>query len=577
MRTVYLFLAPFLLAALCACQAKKAQNPPPATTSTISFCAPKNVILDTEPAPDGSLSPLFWGLTDHFTYPVTTKSKQAQKYFDQGMMLSYGFNHAEAHRSFREAARLDPDCAMAYWGQAYVLGPNYNAGMDPTTLPAALEAVEQARARMHTCTPKEQFLIQTIAKRYPKSQDEDAQPYYQAYADALKSGYQQYPDDLDLAAMTAEALMDMHPWDLWEKNGQPKPWTPEIVQIIEGILAKNPRHPQAVHLYIHATEASGNPEKAIPYAKTLERLVPGSGHLVHMPSHTYINTGHYHEGTLANERAVKIDSLYVETCHEGGVYPLVYYPHNWHFLAACAALEGRGRRALEASRYMANHVVDQEAMHDLSMATLQHYYTIPWYIMVKFAMWDDILQEKQPDPSLPLPTAIWNYARGMALANKGNFTDAEATLRIVQTLENDTTIAQITIWDINQASDLVRIAALVLEGEISFRKGNLTKAIELLKKAVDVEDQLNYNEPPDWFFSVRHPLGHVLLKAGKYREAEAAYRKDLEEYKENGWALIGLYHSLKNQPGKSADAAKVLARYKKAWQWADVKLDSSVL
>jgi tetratricopeptide (TPR) repeat protein len=420
-------------------------------------------------------------------------------------------------------------------------------------------------------------LIQTIAKRYPKSQDEDAQPYYQAYADALKSAYHLYPDDLDLAAMTAEALMDMHPWDLWEKNGQPKPWTPEIIQIIEGILAKNPRHPQALHLYIHATEASDNPEKAIPYAKTLERLVPGSGHLVHMPSHTYINTGHYHEGTLANERAVKIDSLYVETCHEGGVYPLAYYPHNWHFLAACAALEGRGRRALEASRYMADHVVDKEIMYDLSMATLQHFYTIPWYIMVKFAMWDDLLKEKQPDPTVPLPTAIWNYARGMAHANKGNFSEAEAALRTVQMLESDTTLAKITIWDINQASDLVRIAALVLEGEISFRKGNLNKAIELLQKAVEVEDQLNYNEPPDWFFSVRHPLGHVLLKAGKYKEAEAVYRKDLEEYKENGWALIGLYHSLKNQPGKAADAAKVLARYKKAWQWADKSLESSVL
>lgn len=579
MRTILFFITLLLLTIPDACQTKKALKPAPETSSTaaVSFCAPKTVILNTDPGPDGSLVPLFWGLTDNFSYAVTTKSKSAQKYFDQGMMLSYGFNHAEAHRSFREAARLDPDCAMAYWGQAYVLGPNYNAGMDPGTLPNALEAIEQARTRMHTCTPKEQFLIKTIAKRYPKSKEEDPKPYYQAYADALKAAYRQYPDDLDIAAMTAEALMDMHPWDLWENNGQPKAWTPEIIAIIENILAKNPRHPQAIHLYIHATEAGGEPEKAIPFAKTLERLVPGSGHLVHMPSHTYINTGQYHEGALANERAVKIDSLYVETCHEGGIYPLAYYPHNWHFLAACAALEGKGRRALEASRYMANHVVDKKLMYDPSMASLQHYYTIPWNIMVKFAMWGEILKEKQPDPALPLPSAIWHYAHGMALANKGRLAEAGAALQVVQTLEKDTILAKMTIWDINKASELVRIASLVLEGEMAFRNNDLSKAIGLLQQAVAVEDQLNYNEPPDWFFSVRHALGHVLLKAGKYAEAESVYRKDLTQYKENGWALIGLYRSLSNQPGKDAEAAKVLTRFKTSWKWADVQLESSVL
>lgn len=578
MKTIFFLFALLLLSLLDACQTKPALKPQPASGSgAVSFCAPKTVILNTEPGANGALSPLFWGLTDNFTYPVTTKSKAAQKFFDQGLMLSYGFNHAEAARSFREAARLDPDCAMAYWGQAYVLGPNYNAGMDPNTLPHALEAVEQARLRMHNCTPKEQFLIKTIAKRYPKSKEEDPKPYYQAYADALKAAYNQYPDDLDIAAMTAEALMDMHPWDLWEKDGRPKAWTPEILNIVENILKKNPRHPQAVHLYIHATEASADPERAIPYAKTLEKLIPGSGHLVHMPSHTYINTGHYHEGALANERAVKIDSLYVETCHEGGVYPLAYYPHNWHFLAACAALEGRGRRALDASRYMANHVVDKQMMYEPMLAALQHYYTIPWNIMVKFAMWDDILREPPPDAALPLPTAIWNYAQGMAHSAKGNFQAAEKALQMVKRLENDTTLAKMTIWDINKATDLVRIAALVLEGEIHYRKGNLPKSIELLQQAVTAEDQLNYNEPPDWFFSVRHPLGHVLLQAGRYTEAEAVFRKDLEEYKENGWALMGLYRSLVKQAGKSKSADEAMMRFKKAWKYADVKLGSSVI
>ena len=578
MRTILSLFTVLLLSLLDACQTKPALKPAPAnSTGTISFCAPKTVILNTEPGHDGSLVPLFWGLTDNFTYPVTTKSKAAQKFFDQGLVLSYGFNHAEAARSFREAARLDPDCAMAYWGLAYVLGPNYNVGMDPSTLPAALEAIEQARARMHTGTPKEQLLIKTIAKRYPKSKNEDPKPHYQAYADAMKTAYQQYPDDLDLAAMTAEALMDMHPWDLYEKNGQPKAWTPEIITIIEKVLAKNPRHPQAIHLYIHATEASADPERAIPYAKTLERLIRGAGHLVHMPSHTYINTGHYHEGTLANERAVKIDSLYVETCHEGGFYPLVLYPHNWHFLTASAALEGRGRRSLEASRYMAAHVVDKKMMYEPSMSLFQHFYTIPWYIMVKFAMWDDILREPKPDPALPLATAIWHYAQGMAHSGKGNFAAAEKALQVVKKMESDTTIAKMVLFDINKATEIVRIAHLVLEGDIAHRKGNLPQAVDLFQKAVAVEDGLNYNEPPDWFFSVRHPLGDVLLKAGRYREAESVFRKDLEEYKNNGWALMGLYQSLLKQGGRAKEAAAVHERFKKAWQWAEVKLESSAL
>ncbi|MCB9355195.1 MAG: hypothetical protein H6575_11570 [Lewinellaceae bacterium] len=577
MRTILFPILLFILFAGCQSRQAMKSRAPVGQAVPLSFCAPKTVVLDTEPGPDGSLTPLFWGLTDHFSYPVSTGSKKAQKFFDQGLMLAYGFNHAEAARSFREAARLDPECAMAYWGLAYVLGPNYNAGMDPNTLPHALEAIEAARARMHNCTAKEQLLINTIAKRYPKSKDEDPQPYYQAYADALKAAHRQYPDDLDLAAMTAEALMDMHPWDLWEKDGTAKAWTPEIIDLIEGTLAKDPRHPQAIHLYVHATEASGNPERAIPYAKTLERLVPGSGHLVHMPSHTYINTGQYHEGTLANERAVKIDSLYVETCHEGGIYPLAYYPHNWHFLAACAALEGRGNRALEASRYMADYVVDQKLMYEPEMATLQHYYTIPWNIMVKFAMWDEILAEKKPDDGLPYLKAIWEYARGMAYCGKGNLDAASQSLKVLKTLETDTTIAKMTIWEINKATDIVRIARYVLEGEMAYRQGKLPESIRLLKQAVDYEDQLNYNEPPDWFFSVRHPLGHVLLEAGRYREAENVFRKDLEEYKENGWALMGLYQSLAKQHGRSADANAVLKRYKNAWQWADIKLGSSVV
>jgi len=295
-----------------------------------------------------------------------------------------------------------------------------------------------------------------------------------------------------------------------------------------------------------------------------------------MPSHLYINTGHYHAGTEANERAVKVDSAYVESCHEAGIYPLAYYPHNWHFLAACAALEGRGNRALEASRYMADFTVNQELMYDPVFATLQHYYTIPWYIMVKFAMWDKIINEPAPDPELKYPTAVWNYARGMAFAARGNYPQATSALERVQTIATDTSIAKLTIWDINSIKALIELAAVVLDAEIAQRQGDLEKSIRLLTEAVALEDNLNYNEPPDWFFSVRHLLGNVLLKANKYQEAEAVYRQDLLELKENGWALIGLARSLVGQE-RHTEASEVRARFQEAWKYADQGLQSSVI
>ncbi|MBI5915341.1 MAG: tetratricopeptide repeat protein [Bacteroidetes bacterium] len=575
------FLLTALTALVLSCHPRQKQvltssSGPDLTPAPVSFCAPKSVILNTPPGFDGTLTPLFAGLTEDFTYPITTKSKVAQKYFDQGLMFAYGFNHAEAARSFKEAARQDPDCAMCYWGLGYVLGPNYNSPMDVSVLPEANEAVAKAQMLSHTCNAKELALIGAISKRYPKTLEEDAKPFYQAYADALKEVHAKFPNDLDIAAMCAEALMDMHPWDLWEKTGEPKPWTPEITGIIEGVLKKNPKHAQSIHLYVHATEASGHAEQAVPYANTLRTLVPGSGHLVHMPSHTYINTGHYHEGRWANERAVKLDSAYVETCHVAGVYPLAYYPHNWHFLAACSALEGNGERALEASRYMANHVVNQEMMRIPDLTTLQHYLSIPWFIQVKFAMWDDILKEHAPEADLIYPLAIWHYARGMAFSGKGDFEASRRELAEVERLEKDTSITGLTIWGFNKLTDVTRIARHVLGGDIARRQGKFDASADLLRQAVAFEDQLQYQEPPDWFFSVRHLLGHVLFRAGKFAEAEAIYRQDLKKWKENGWALMGLYQCLKQQR-KTDEARAVKARFDKAWQYASSPLTGSIL
>ena len=564
-----------LLQLTCKTQNSKAVSKTVPEKKAINLCGPTVADLNTEPGYDGRLSPIFEGL-NVYHYPISTSSKEAQQYFDQGLVLSYGFNHAEAARSFREAIRQDPECAICYWGLAYVLGPNYNAGMEMDVLPAANEAIANAKMYIHKASAKEKKLINAIAQRYPKIKDIDPAPYYENYAKAMREAAQLYSEDVDIVVMAAEALMDLHPWDLWQKNGTPQPWTPEILALIESALQKNPDHPQGMHLYIHAMEAAPNPEKALKAANRLRFRVPGSGHLLHMPSHLYINVGMYHEGSEANERAVKQDSMYVEACGVAGIYPLAYYPHNWHFLAACAALEGRGERALEASRYMADFVVDKKIMREPSLATLQHYYTIPWYIMVKFAMWDEILAETPPEADLTYPMAIWHYARAMASAAKGNLPEAKKSLAYISEVEKDSLLNELTVWDINKIVDLVKIAREVVRGEIALQSKAIDKAILHFKQAIEMEDMLNYNEPPDWFFSVRHLLGNALLKAGRYAEAEQVYQKDLQNLKDNGWALMGLYKSLTKQ-GKAGEAAKVKLRFDQAWQYADVELLSSVL
>jgi len=550
---------------------KNLQDIPPAR-----FCGPTNAVLNTPPGFDGTLVPLFAGLTENFTYPITTKSIVAQKYFDQGLILAYGFNHPEAARSFKEAARQDPGCASCYWGLAYVLGPNYNTKMKNEVLPEAQEALSNARLHAKNCSPKENALINALSKRYPKNTLDDPKPFYVAYADELKKVSEKFPDDLDIAALFAESLMNLHPWDLWLKTGEPQPWTPQIIDILESILGKNPKHAQAVHLYIHATEAGSNPERCLSYANTLRTLIPGSGHLVHMPSHIYINTGHYHEGVLANESAVQIDRQYIDACNVAGVYPFGYYPHNWHFLAACATLEGSSKKALEASQFLAQYIADKGILTQPDYLFSQILFSTPWFIMVKFSMWDKIMAEPKPNDSLLYPLAVWTYAQGMALAAKSNVLKAHECVSILKKLELDTNIAKIELMGNSKATDIVTISKFVLEGEIAYRKGKIKSAINLLRQGVEKEDHLCYNEPPDWFISVRHSLGNVLIESGQYIEAEKVYRDDLKEYKENGWALIGLHQTLLKQ-GKKSEAQLVRMRYEKAWQYADIPLTKSIV
>ncbi|MCO5238651.1 MAG: hypothetical protein M9904_01225 [Chitinophagaceae bacterium] len=521
----------------------------------------------------GKKAPLFEKL-DGIDFPISASNKETQAYFNQGLMLAYGFNHAEAARSFYEATRSDSSCAMAYWGFAYVLGPNYNGGMEEDNFQRAYEAAAKAKSLSRNCTPKETALIEALAARYTAEPPADRSPLDIAYAEAMKKVYAQYPGDPDIGALYAESLMNLHPWDLYDKDTKaPKAWTPALLNVLEHLIKINPRHPGAHHFYIHAMEASSTPEKAMNSAKQLETLVPGSGHLVHMPSHIYINTGDYHLGSLSNIRAVEVDSLYTTACHAQGVYPLSYYPHNYHFLAATATLEGNSKLAWEASKKLQEHTAT-DIMRTPGWGTLQHYYTIPYYIAVKFSMWDTILSIPAPAKDLVYPRAILHYARGMAYLGKQDISSAQKEMDSLQVLAADTSLQQLTVWGINTTADLAQIASKVLGGGIAFKQTRVDESIALLQEAVAIEDNLNYNEPPDWFFSVRHHLGAILLKAEKYGEAEKVYNRDLQTWRKNGWALIGLHHALALQK-KHREAQSVKSAFEAAWQYADFDILSS--
>jgi len=517
-------------------------------------------------------APLFSGL-DGLDFSVSTTNAEAQKYFNQGLMLSFGFNHAEAARSFFEAARQDADCAMCWWGFAYVLGPNYNAGMEKDNFIRAYEAVQKAKNLSQKATQKEKDLIEALASRYAKDTSIARPKLDSAYALAMRKVYKKYPDDVTIASLFAESLMDLHPWNLFNKDGSAQPWTAEILAVLEKAIKQQPRHPGANHFYIHATEMSAKPEAAQKSADLLRDLVPGSGHLVHMPSHTYIRMGRYHDGVLTNQKAVQIDSLYTVACHAQGAYPLAYFPHNYHFIAACATLSGESKAAVEGANQTSAHA-HKTLMRDPAWATLQHYYSIPWFVSVKLGRWDDIAKAKAPDEDLKYPTVIWHYAQGMAKLSKNDLGKARAHLAEMKKLMKDPAMKDLTIWGINNVSDICEIASKTLEGEILAKEKKFAESIKLLRTAVAKEDALNYDEPPDWFFSVRHHLGAVLIAAGKPGEAVKVYKEDLKTYRENGWALAGLMAAYEKLGDKKlhADAKR---RYETAWKHADIKINSS--
>lgn len=571
MKKSTLFTLPAFL--LLACQQAPSDPDPLPAYPPLAMCATRGPEVDAL-AEIREAPPLYEGL-GALNFEVSSTSDEAKAYFLQGYKLANAFNHMEAARSFRYAAQLDPECAMCYWGLAYVLGPNYNGGMEPAAVPVAFDAIQKAKELLPKATPTEQAIITATVNRYTDNPQSDRAGLDAAYAAALKTAYEQFPDDTNIATLYAEALMNLHPWDIWKKDGSPQAWTAEILQVLESILDRDPDNIVANHMYIHATEASNEPQKALASAKRLPELAPGAGHLVHMPSHTYIRTGDYHLGSVTNLESIIADSIYLSLNHSAGAYPLGYFPHNYHFLAGTAGLEGNSALASEASLRMARQI-DTVMMREPVMSTLQHYRFIPLYTMVKFEKWDDILSYPRPAPDLLYPTCVWHYARGMAFLGKGDPVKAEAELASLDLMKDDPQLEKITIWYINHAGQLANIASHVLQGEIALFKKQYEQAVGHFRKAVEVEDQLKYNEPPDWFFSVRHHLGAALLENAQFEEAGRVFEEDLKTFPKNGWALSGLLAALEGQQ-KTDEAAQVKKQLAEAWKYADVELSGSKL
>ena len=518
-------------------------------------------------------APLLEGLGDHH-HEISTDVPLAQRYFDQGLVLAWAFNHAEAERSFRQAATLDPDCAMCWWGVALVLGPNINAAMEEAAVPKAWKALQKARSLTEGATSRERAYVEALSTRYVAEPVEDRTALDRAYAEAMSELARRYEEDLDAAVLAGEALMDTTPWDYWTEDGEPKPAIQRALSLFDRVLAEEPDHPGANHLLIHAVEAE-HPERGLAAAERLEGLVPGAGHLVHMPSHIYIRTGRYHDAVTANQRAVDADRSYVTQCHAQGVYPLAYVPHNHHFLAAAASLAGEQEVAIDAAYAVAART-DTTKIREPGLGTLQHYLMFPLYTLVRFGQWDAVLDEPEPASDLLYPRGVWRWARGMALLRMRRLEEAESELEVLRELAADERLESVTIWDLNTTKQLLEIAREVLSGELAAARGRYETAIRHLRRGVELEDALTYDEPPPWALPVRHFLGAVLLEATRPGEAERVYREDLERFPENGWSLRGLELSLAAQgEEKAAEAART--RFLRAWRHADTPLDASRL
>lgn len=508
------------------------------------------------------IAPLFNDLGNHY-YSISTKNERAQAFFNQGLNLTYAFNHAEAHRAFMEAARLDTNLAMAYWGQAYALGPNINDHVpDPERRLKSFEAIQKALKFIDKTSQKEHDLIQALAKRFPNDTT-DIKTLNTAYMHAMTEVVNTYSDDADILTLYAAAIMNTVPWDYWDKDGNPSPNIPEAKAALEKAMRINPKHPGANHYYIHMVELP-KPDLGVKSADILGDLMPGAGHMVHMPGHIYMRVGRYNDAVIANQNAILSDESYISQCYAQGLYPLGYYPHNIHFLWSAASMLGDAEMAIDAAQKTAEKVplflLKESPFH-------QNFASTPILAYLRFGKWNQVLTMPNPGPDYDYMNLIWHYARGVAFARKQNLKEAREELQFISDRDGSE--------DDEKLANIAKVAYEVLAGEIESTNGNLDKAIEHLENAVATEGKLPYDEPSVWYIPTRQSLGAILLKAEKFEEAERIYKEDLNYYRNNGWSLKGLQLSLAGQ-NKTYEAKQAEKAFEEAWSKATIEINSSV-
>lgn len=515
-------------------------------------------------APGPDTVPLFDGLGDHH-HAITTSSERTQLYFDQGLKLVYGFNHDEAIRSFEAALETDEDCAMCYWGIAFAAGPNINAAMEATGEETAFAAITEALLRTEHVSDKERAYIEALSHRYGAEPMKDRAQRDTAYAEAMAAVAADFPQDADAQVLYGNALMNLAPWDYWNADLTPRPGTVELLAALESVTATEPEHAGACHLYIHAVEKA-DPMKAEPCADRLPSLMPGAGHIVHMPAHIYIRIGRYVDAIELNHHAAHADERYIHAERPRGLYPMAYYPHNYDFLAFAAAMAGRRDEAVEAARKGAA-AVDTEMMAVAELGGLQNYYVLPLRMMSRFGMWTEIMSEAKPDSDLDFPVGFWHYAQGMARLRTGDMALARRHAQELRARVEMPSIEPYYIWW-NTAKAVLTLGALSLEAEIAFAEGDTDAAFAMLNQAVALEDGLTYDEPPAWTLPPRQVLGRMLLEVGRAEDARAAFEGDLARHPGNGWSLLGLAQAL-DALGDDAGAAEARMRLDEAWRTAD--------
>tara|TARA_Y100001936_G_scaffold233356_1_gene259180 strand:+ start:160 stop:1785 length:1626 start_codon:yes stop_codon:yes gene_type:complete len=536
-----------------------------------------NVLANDKILISKTQAPLLKGLGEH-THKISSDIIGVQRYFDQGLIMSFAFNHAEAIRSFIGSQRLDPECAMCFWGEALALGPNINVNSDgkvimsPENRIQAYKAINKALNLSKKSPEKEQDYIRALSVRYDGNPKTSRDNLDKAYAKAMEELSRKYPDDNDAASLYAEALMNTMPWDYWADNGNPKPDTVKVIESLERVLKNNPNHPLAIHLYIHAVEASSNPSRAEKYADKLADLVPGAGHLVHMPAHIYWRVGRYNDASIANINAAKVDEDYIAQCNSQGLYPAMYYPHNIHFLWAASTMEGRSELSINSALKVSNYIKDEQIRQ---IPFIEFFQTLPLLSYVRFAKWEEILSYKKPNEDFKFSLGIYHYARSIAFSSLGNFDKAKNEQKKIL-VNNQSNEIKVLIKAGQPSDKLLEISNLLALGQIELNKENFSSAIKYFKNAVKIQDQLPYREPEFWYYPTRQTLGHALLLNKNFNEAVKVFNKDLKQYPKNGWSYYGL-HMAYNGLNNKIMSDKAIEKFNKIWQFSDIKLNSSII